>query len=221
MLSHSVLNILFLNLYWKTPNSYHTHTMPPYLSDLLHPYQPSRTLCSLDTSLLSVPHFCLETFGIRFFCFWPHCLEFLTFISQKNSMFLNFQKEAKNSSVWKASPLMFASVFFCYVVQLVCVCVRVICYLWVWQPAWCIWCYELIFFPVMWMYMSCLDLCVHVFMNPMLGWLVCVFLRRFNVLCYASGFYMLLFLHQVFMLCVCVCVCECECVVHFRAIEHV
>ena len=39
------------------------NTMPPYLSDLLHPYQPSRTLRSLDTSLLSVPRFCLKTFG--------------------------------------------------------------------------------------------------------------------------------------------------------------
>ena len=39
-----------------------THTMAPYLSDLLRPYHPSRTLSSLDTSLLSVPSFCLETF---------------------------------------------------------------------------------------------------------------------------------------------------------------
>ena len=90
------------------------NTMPPYLSDLLHPYQPSTTLSCLDTSLLSVPRFCLETFGRRsFHCFWPHCLEFLTFISQKNSVFFNFQKEAKNSSVRKASQLIFASVFFC------------------------------------------------------------------------------------------------------------
>ena len=43
------------------------NTMPPCLSDLLHPYQPSRTLRSLDTSLLSVPRFCLETFGRRSF----------------------------------------------------------------------------------------------------------------------------------------------------------
>ena len=41
------------------------NTMPPYLSDLLHPYQPSRTLRSLETFLLSVPRFCLETFGRR------------------------------------------------------------------------------------------------------------------------------------------------------------
>ena len=43
------------------------NTMLPYLSDLLHPYQPPRTLRSLDTSLLSVPRFCLETFGRRSF----------------------------------------------------------------------------------------------------------------------------------------------------------
>ena len=36
------------------------------------------------------------------------------------------------------------------------------------------------------------------------------FIRRFNVLCYASGFFML-FLRHVFMMHVCVCVCVCEC----------
>ena len=36
------------------------NTMPPYLSDFLHPYQQSRTLRSLDTSMLSVPRFCLR-----------------------------------------------------------------------------------------------------------------------------------------------------------------
>ena len=69
------------------------NTMPPYLSDLLHPYQPSRTLRSLDTSLLSGPRFCLETFG-RSFCFWPHCLELLTFISQKNSSVFQLSKRS-------------------------------------------------------------------------------------------------------------------------------
>ena len=48
------------------------NTMPPDLSDFLHPYQPSRTLRSLNTSLLSVPHFCQETFGRRsVFVFGP------------------------------------------------------------------------------------------------------------------------------------------------------
>ena len=37
--------------------------MPPYISDLLHPYCSSRTLRSLDTSLLTVPRFSLETLG--------------------------------------------------------------------------------------------------------------------------------------------------------------
>ena len=65
---------------------------------------------------------------------------------------------------------------------------------------------------IMCMYISCVGLCVHIFMNPMLSWFVCVFLRRFNVLCYASGFYMLLFLRQLFMMHVCVCVFVCVCV---------
>ena len=48
--------------------------------------------------------------------------------------------------------------------------------------------------------------------QPNADFAACVFLRRFNVLCYASGFYMLLFLHQLFMMRVCVCVCVCMCV---------
>ena len=41
-------------------------------------------------------------------------------------MFFNFQKEAKNSSVRKASQLIFASVFFCVCRSVgVCVCVCV------------------------------------------------------------------------------------------------
>ncbi|KAJ8369184.1 hypothetical protein SKAU_G00092120 [Synaphobranchus kaupii] len=38
-----------------------------YLSDLLHPYTPSRNLRSLDTGLLSIPHTSLRTFGDRAF----------------------------------------------------------------------------------------------------------------------------------------------------------
>ena len=40
---------------------------PSYLSLLLNPYKPSRTLRSQDTNLLSVPRFSLETFGKRSF----------------------------------------------------------------------------------------------------------------------------------------------------------
>ena len=43
------------------------NSMPLYISDLLHPYCKSRTLRSLDTSLLTVPRFSLETFGKRSF----------------------------------------------------------------------------------------------------------------------------------------------------------
>ena len=66
------------------------NSMPPFISDLLHPYCPSRTLRSLDTSLLTVPRFSLETFGKRSFCFWTHCLELTTTIPQKNTVFYNF-----------------------------------------------------------------------------------------------------------------------------------
>ena len=54
---------------------------------------------------------------------------------------------------------------------------------------------------------------------------MCVFLRRFTILCYASGFCMSLFLCQLFMIRVCVCVRACMRVygsfVLFSAIEHV
>ena len=65
------------------------------------------------------------------------------------------------------------------------------------------------FYPIMYrsMHISCVGLCVHGFMNPMPSWFVCVFffpLRCFNILCYASGFYMLLFFRQMFLMRACV-----------------
>ena len=39
------------------------NSMPPYISDLLRPYCPSRTLRSLDTSLLTVPRFSSRPLG--------------------------------------------------------------------------------------------------------------------------------------------------------------
>ena len=64
------------------------NTMPPYLSDLLRPYQPPRTLRSLDTSLLSVPRFCLETFGRRSFSvFGPTVWIPYLYLSEKLSVF--------------------------------------------------------------------------------------------------------------------------------------
>ena len=66
------------------------NSIPPYISDVLRPYCPFRTLPSLDTSLLTVPRFSLETFGNRSFCFWTHCLELTTTIPRKNTVFYNF-----------------------------------------------------------------------------------------------------------------------------------
>ena len=39
------------------------NSMQPFISDLLHPYCPSRMLRCLDTSVLTVPRFSLKTFG--------------------------------------------------------------------------------------------------------------------------------------------------------------
>ena len=72
------------------------NTMPPYLSELLHPYQPSRTPRSLDTSLLSVLRFCLETFGRRSFCvFGPTVGNSLPLSLRKTQCFSTFRKKLK------------------------------------------------------------------------------------------------------------------------------
>ena len=72
------------------------NTMPPYLSDLLHPYQPPRTLRSLDTSLLSVSRFCLETFGQRSFSlFGPAVWNSLPLSLRKTQCFSTFKKKLK------------------------------------------------------------------------------------------------------------------------------
>ena len=46
-------------------------------------------------------------------------------------------------------------------------------------------------------------------------------LRCFNILCYASGFYMLLFLRQMFLTRARACVCMCCSLALYSAIEHV
>ena len=68
------------------------NTMSPYLSDLLHPYDPSRTLRSLDASLLSVPRFCLETFGrSSFSVFGPTVWSSLPLSIRKTQYFSPFK----------------------------------------------------------------------------------------------------------------------------------
>ena len=65
------------------------NSMPPYISDL-HPYCPSRTLRSLDTSLLTVPRFSLETFGKQSFSvFGPTVWNSLP-LSLRKTVFYNF-----------------------------------------------------------------------------------------------------------------------------------
>ena len=72
------------------------NSMPPYISDLLHLYCPSRTLRSLDTSLLTVSRFSLETFGKIFLCFWTHCLQLPTTIPQKKNPHIVLQLLERN-----------------------------------------------------------------------------------------------------------------------------
>ena len=72
------------------------NSMPPYISDLLRPYCPSRTLPSLDTSLLTVDRFSLETFGKRsFFVFEPTVWNSLPQSLRKALCFTTFKKKLK------------------------------------------------------------------------------------------------------------------------------
>ena len=72
------------------------NSMPPYISDLLHPYCPSRTLRSLDTSLLTVPRFSLETFGKKSFCvLGPTVWNSLPLSLRKSKCFTTFKAKLK------------------------------------------------------------------------------------------------------------------------------
>ena len=102
------------------------NTMPPYLSDLLHSYQPPRTLRSLDTSLLSVPRFCLETFGRRSFsAFGPTVWNSLPLPLRKTQCFSTFKKKLKTHLFEKHLSWYLQACSSVYVAQLVCVCVCV------------------------------------------------------------------------------------------------
>ena len=72
------------------------NSIPPYISDLLHPYRPSRTLRSLDTSLLTVPRFSLETFGKKSFSvFGPTVWNSLPLSLRKSQCFTTFKAKLK------------------------------------------------------------------------------------------------------------------------------
>ena len=72
------------------------NTMPSYLSDSLHPYLPPRKLRSLDTSLLTIPRFCLETYGRRSFSvFGPTVWNSLPLSLRKTQCLSTFKKKLK------------------------------------------------------------------------------------------------------------------------------
>ena len=74
----------------------HNDSMPTYLSELIHPYQPARTLRSQDTSLLIVPRFSLETFGKRSFSvFGPTVWNSLPLFLRKIQCFSTFKRNLK------------------------------------------------------------------------------------------------------------------------------
>ena len=107
-------------------------SMPPFLSDFLHPYFPSRMLLhSLDTSLLTVPHFSLETFAKRSFSgFGPTVWNSLSLSFRKTQCFTAFKKNLKTHLFLNSSVLNCKSVCctggVCFVQEIgVCVCVCV------------------------------------------------------------------------------------------------
>ena len=72
------------------------NSMSPYISDLLHPYCPSRMLPSLHTSLLTVPRFSLEAFGERSFSiFGPTVLNSLSLSLRKTQCITTFETKLK------------------------------------------------------------------------------------------------------------------------------
>ena len=73
------------------------NSMPPYISDILHPYCPSRTLRSLDTSLLIIPRFSLETFGKKIFVFRPTVWNSLALSLTKTQCFTTLKTKLKTN----------------------------------------------------------------------------------------------------------------------------
>ena len=74
----------------------HSGHMPVYLSELLHPYRPSRTLRSQDSSLLSVPRFSLDSYGKRSFSvFGPTVWNSLPLFLRQLQCFTTFKKQLK------------------------------------------------------------------------------------------------------------------------------
>ena len=71
------------------------NTMSPYLSDLLHPYQPSRTLRSLDTSAFSSSLLSGNLWQKIFLCFWPTVWNSLPSSLKKIQCFSTFKKKLK------------------------------------------------------------------------------------------------------------------------------
>jgi len=74
----------------------HTDSCPTYLSELLCPYQPARSLRSQDAALLSVPKYLLKSFGRRSFSvFAPTLWNSLPFDLRHTQSLAVFKKNLK------------------------------------------------------------------------------------------------------------------------------
>ena len=73
---------------------------PPYVCDMIQPYQPTRALMSADTNLLAVPRVRLKTFGHRSFHYAsPHLWNQLPVDMRKSpSLHSHLQEETKDTS---------------------------------------------------------------------------------------------------------------------------
>ena len=125
------------------------------------------------------PLYCHNTHQYRRLSKWPQ--NFKTWKGWENWAAWFKRKKSKWPSFHLSWCLQVCSSV--HVVQLVCVCVWYVIYEYgSWRDVYG----AMIFSPsMMCMHISCVHLCVLVFMNPMLSWLICVFHRRFNILCYA------------------------------------
>ena len=86
------------------------------------------------------------------------------------------------------------------------------------------------FYPIMYMHISCVGLCVHGFMNLMPSWFVCGFLFCFvwfffsDVLTYCTMLQAFIcycsFVRCFWCACACVCVCVCVCVLFIGIVQR-
>ena len=104
-----------------------TGSAPSYLSELLHLYNPSHSLCSSsDTRMLKIQRFSCKTHGFRLFLtLWPPHLEQTPPKLQALCYSLFLQKSTQDISLLRIFQLNHIVLHSYQSVQCLCVCVRV------------------------------------------------------------------------------------------------